>query len=101
MQRLSLYKLSGLELARTRDIVKRIYQQLLPAVLRHNIGEFFTPEWLVEFTLDRVGYNGKDILQSKFLDPCCGSGNFIIHAIEGYKEQARAEHWSDERILKG
>lgn len=101
MQRLSLYRLSGLRLSQTRDVIKRIYQQLLPPVLRHNIGEFFTPEWLVEFTLDRVGYRGADILQKKFLDPCCGSGNFLIHAIERYKEQAQAANWTSQEILRG
>lgn len=101
MRRLSLYRLSGLELSHTRDIVKRAYQQLVPPVLRHNIGEYFTPEWLVEFTLDRVGYQGPDILDKKLLDPCCGSGNFLIHAIDRYKEHARASDWDDATILRG
>lgn len=65
MQRLSLYRLSRLQLGRTRDIVKRVYQQLVPSALRHNIGEFFTPEWLVEFTLDRVAYRGRTVLRRK------------------------------------
>jgi hypothetical protein len=101
MQRLSLYKLSGLRLSQTRDVIKRIYQQLLPSFLRHNIGEFFTPEWLVEFTLNRVEYRGNRILEAKLLDPCCGSGNFLIHAIELYKKQARARGWNVGKILKG
>ena len=101
MQRVSLYRLRGLELGRTRDIVKRVYQQLVPAALRHNIGEYFTPEWLVEFTLDRAAYRGPDILQKKYLDPCCGSGNFLIHAISRYKAYARADGWDDAKILQG
>ncbi len=101
MQRISLYRLRGLELARTRDIVKRVYQQLVPAALRHNIGEYFTPEWLVEFTLDRAAYHGPDILQKKYLDPCCGSGNFLIHAISRYKASARAAGWDDAKVLQG
>jgi hypothetical protein len=101
MNRLSLYKLSGLSLIRTRDVIKRIYQQLLPAVLRHNIGEFFTPEWLVEFTLDRVGYRGAEILSKRILDPCCGSGTFLIHAIERFKKQAKTQGWDEQATLKG
>ncbi|MBM4447545.1 MAG: hypothetical protein FJ023_09445 [Chloroflexi bacterium] len=101
MRRISLYRLTGLELTRTRDIVKRVYQQLVPKVLRHNIGEFFTPEWLVEFTLDRIGYQDDSILAEKFLDPCCGSGNFLIHAIERYKQQARVAGWENTKTLQG
>lgn len=101
MHRLSLYRLSDLQLTRTRDVVKRIYQQLVPAALRHNIGEYFTPEWLVEFTLDRAGYNGAEILNKKYLDPCCGSGNFLIHAISRYKIQAQAAGWNNTEILQG
>ncbi len=89
-----------LPLSRTRDIVKRVYQQLVPAALRHNIGEYFTPEWLVEFTLNRVGYQGYPILTNKFLDPCCGSGNFLIHAIERYKTEAQASGYDKATILK-
>ncbi|HMG73774.1 MAG TPA: N-6 DNA methylase [Pyrinomonadaceae bacterium] len=101
MNRLGLYKLSGLSLSSTRDVIKRIYQELLPPVLRHNIGEFFTPEWLVEFTLTRVGYRGKKILDNRILDPCCGSGTFLIHAIELYKKQAQKQGWNRQQILKG
>ncbi len=100
MQRLKLYRLNGLQLRRTRDIVKRVYQQLVPASLRHHIGEYFTPEWLVEFTLDGVDYSGTDILDRKFLDPCCGSGNFVIHAIDRYKAQARSAGWDNAWTLK-
>ncbi len=82
LERLILYRLSNLQLGRTRDVVKHVYQQLVPIALRHNIGEYFTPEWLVEFTMDRAGYNGAELLKKKYLDPCCGSGNFLIHAID-------------------
>jgi SAM-dependent methyltransferase len=100
MQLVSLYRLTGLQLTRTRDVVKRVYQQLVPRALRHNIGEFFTPEWLVEFTLDHTGYQNDAILEEKFLDPCCGSGNFLIHAIERYKERARVAGWNSTKILQ-
>ena len=101
MQRISLYRLTSLQLSQTRDIVKRLYQQLVPPALRHNIGEYFTPEWLVEFTLDRSGYCGADILSKKLLDPCCGSGNFLIHAIERYKRQAQLTGWDEAKTLQG
>lgn len=99
--RVLLYKLSGLRLDQTRDLVKRLYQSLVPATLRHNIGEYFTPEWLVEFTLMRAGYRGRAILDARVLDPCCGSGNFLIHAIAQYKAEALAQGWEPPQILTG
>jgi len=74
---------------RIRDVVKATYQNLVPDALRKNIGEFYTPEWLVEFVLDQTGYKGKGILGKKLLDPCCGSGNFLIHAIARYKAEGK------------
>ena len=40
-------------------------------------GEVFTPEWLVEAMLDLVKDEAQRI-DSRFLEPACGSGNFLI-----------------------
>ncbi len=68
------------------DFIRETYEGLVPAVLRHNLGEFYTPRWLVEFTLDRAGYKGGAVMGKKLIDPCCGSGGFLIHAIARYRE---------------
>ena len=39
-------------------------------------GEVFTPEWLVEAMLDLVK-DESERLDSRFLEPACGSGNFL------------------------
>lgn len=39
-------------------------------------GEVFTPEWLVEAMLDLVK-DETERLDSRFLEPACGSGNFL------------------------
>ena len=82
------------------DTIKHLYENLVPEPLRKNIGEFYTPEWLVEFTLDQVGYTGEEILGKKILDPTCGSGNFLIHAIQRYKQQAFSQDIADEQVLE-
>jgi len=101
LSQIALYRLRNLRLEKTRDVIKRIYQQLVPSSLRHDLGEYFTPEWLVEFTLNKIGYSGPDILDQKFLDPCCGSGTFLIHAIDRYKQEARRAGWDTSQILTG
>jgi hypothetical protein len=72
---------------RVIDAIKNLYESLTPEVLRKNIGEFYTPKWLVEFTLDETGYKVGAIGNQKFLDPTCGSGNFVIHAIERVRSE--------------
>lgn len=40
-------------------------------------GEVFTPPWLVEAMLDLVK-NETERIDSRFLEPACGSGNFLV-----------------------
>jgi hypothetical protein len=44
-------------------------------------GEVFTPEWLVEDMLNLVGDESERI-DSRFLEPACGSGNFLVKVLE-------------------
>ena len=39
-------------------------------------GEVFTPSWMVEDMLDLVKFE-TDRIDSRFLEPACGSGNFL------------------------
>src|SRR6266568_4446617 len=44
-------------------------------------GEVFTPPWLVEKMLDLVkGETGR--IDSRFLEPACGSGNFLVPVLQ-------------------
>lgn len=63
----------------SRDLLKHLYQQLIPRTVRHDMGEYYTPDWLADHTLDEIGYIGKP--ESRLLDPACGSGTFLIMAI--------------------
>jgi hypothetical protein len=44
-------------------------------------GEVFTPEWMVEAMLDLVKGETERI-DSRFLEPACGSGNFIVRILQ-------------------
>ncbi|MFC1986517.1 N-6 DNA methylase [Chloroflexota bacterium] len=43
-------------------------------------GEVFTPEWIVEAMLDLVK-DETDRIDSRFLEPACGSGNFLVSVL--------------------
>jgi N-6 DNA Methylase len=64
---------------RARDLMKDLFQTLLPRSLRHRLGEYYTPDWLAEYVLDQVSYNGDP--SKTLLDPACGSGTFLVAAI--------------------
>lgn len=78
LTKLSSYMMEDLTTAQTNDVLKRFYQNLVPQVLRKSLGEFYTPDWLVEVALDKVVGNFEDL---RLLDPTCGSASFLISAI--------------------
>lgn len=80
-----------------RDVLKRVYQSLIPRGLRHLMGEYYTPDWLVDFTIEKSGYTFD--IDSTALDPTCGSGTFLTHLIAGINEKY-SEISSAERILR-
>jgi len=44
-------------------------------------GEVFTPAWMVDAMLDLVK-NESERIDSRFLEPACGSGNFIVKVLQ-------------------
>jgi SAM-dependent methyltransferase len=70
----------------TRDLLKKLYQYLVPKKLRHDLGEFYTPDWLAEHLLNQLEYTGD--LEKRVLDPACGSGTFLVLATRRMKEWA-------------
>lgn len=73
----------------TRDLLKKLYQYLVPQIVRHKLGEYYTPDWLAELTLNEVGYDGNTL--KRLLDPSCGSGTFLVLAIQRAKQYGK-EH---------
>ncbi len=44
-------------------------------------GEVFTPAWMVDAMLDLVK-DETDRIDSRFLEPACGSGNFLVNVLQ-------------------
>jgi hypothetical protein len=68
----------------TRDLLKRLYQYLVPDIVRHHLGEYYTPDWLAELVLNEAGYRGDT--RNRVLDPACGSGTFLVLVIQRARE---------------
>jgi type I restriction-modification system DNA methylase subunit len=61
------------------DLLGVIYQGLLTEGAKSKLGSFYTPSKIVIDALKSLGDQG-----GKFLDPCCGTGQFLLHAQRTY-----------------
>ena len=61
-------------------------------------GEVFTPEWLVDAMLDLVKGETERI-DSRFLEPACGSGNFLVRVLQRKLAAVEAK-FSDSEFQK-
>src|SRR5699024_1410350 len=62
------------------------YETIIPKELRHALGEYYTPDWLAEYTIkETIKYSNKNQKYVKVLDPTCGSGTFIFKYIQNLK----------------
>ncbi len=55
-------------------------------------GQYFTPRELVEFCVQMTQPSAKD----RVLDPCCGSGGFLLHALDAVRNEANRKHQVNE-----
>jgi hypothetical protein len=85
-----------LEPEHTRDLLKKLYQYLIPKKLRHDLGEYYTPDWLAERLLIQIGYDGD--IKKRLLDPACGSGTFPVLALRRLRQWA-ADHMIEPAII--
>lgn len=93
--KLALYRTDRLE--RQRDTLRDFYQDLVPQSLRRSLGEFYTPDWLVDFAVSKVASG--DILGRRFLDPTCGSGSFLIEIIRRKRAAAIGAKLAPRELL--
>ncbi|MEM4898480.1 MAG: N-6 DNA methylase, partial [Pyrobaculum sp.] len=95
-----------LEPEQARDLLKRLYQHLVPRDLRHKLGEYYTPDWLADLLLDEAGLTSENFekmgkedlykpLKIRVLDPACGSGTFLVRYIARLRDYAR-EHYLED-----
>ena len=86
LTQLALYRMDDLSAARSHDVLKSFYQALVPETLRKALGEFYTPDWLVDVTCDRANVSKWGTV--RVLDPTCGSGSFLLEVIKRKREAA-------------
>lgn len=83
-----------------RDTLKDLYHAVIPRDIRHDFGEYYTPDWLARAVCEQVmdadwranviqaAVHG-ELDGAAVLDPACGSGTFLYHAVQLLLETAR------------
>jgi type I restriction-modification system DNA methylase subunit len=80
----------------SEDVLKELYQGLVDPKDRHDLGEYYTPDWLAARMCNALlSKSGEDAV----LDPACGSGTFLYQAIQHKKKHLPATRQSLEKIL--
>ncbi len=80
------FDFSQLSSPQSGDLLGILYQRYFDPETRKALGEFYTPPEIVAFILDEIGYTHDNpaIRTARLLDPACGSGTFLIHAIRRF-----------------
>jgi hypothetical protein len=79
------------------DVLKGLYEGLIDPAQRRDLGEYYTPDWLAAKMVAEVLH---DPLEATVLDPACGSGTFLFHAVRRLLAAAREAGWSDARTVR-
>jgi hypothetical protein len=69
------------------DVLKALYESLMDPEQRRDLGEYYTPDWLAAKLVRRAILKP---LESRVLDPACGSGTFLFHAIRHLRAAGEA-----------
>jgi hypothetical protein len=93
-RRLAVFSWDAVE----HDVMKVLYESVIAAAERHSLGEYYTPDWLAE---EIVRASIDEPLDLRALDPACGSGTFLFHAVRHYLVAADAAGLSNAEAIVG
>jgi len=83
-----------------RDILGKLYEKYLPKEERKRLGEFYTPDEVIDYILDAVGYSPDEEIEGKdLLDPACGSGGFLVRALNRLIDRYRMKGLGPKEML--
>jgi type I restriction enzyme M protein len=83
-----------------RDAIGDAFEVFIGPALRGAEGQFFTPRNVVRMMVEILGPTPGD----KIIDPACGSGGFLIGALERVwrelRDQAKRKGWTEKQLFK-
>lgn len=69
------------------DVLKSLYETLVDPEQRHDLGEYYTPDWLAARICGEAIDRPR---QQRVVDPACGSGTFLFHAVRRFLDAAES-----------
>lgn len=70
------------------DLLGDLYQHYFDPETRKALGEFYTPQPVIDYIMDGVDYN-VGVSGERLIDPSCGSGTFLVEAVKRYIEDVK------------
>jgi type I restriction enzyme M protein len=84
--------LQGISLDKTDLDTKGVaFEHFMEDFFKGKSGQFFTPRLIVNFAIAMMDIGNEDLV----LDPACGSGGFLLHALDAVRRQAE-EFYPDD-----
>lgn len=78
------------------DIKGRVFENLLSKQFKGSRGQYFTPKDIVEF----INTISQPMPNEKIIDPCCGSGRFIIEAYQKVWKLIEERYRGDKKEIE-
>lgn len=103
VERLADYDPATLDLAPapTQDLLKKLYHRLVSPHIRKALGEYYTPDWLAQRVLNMLdGGQFRGDPDVRLLDPICGSGTFLVMAINAIRRNSIAQSLASGDLLR-
>ena len=93
--------IEGINLSKTDLDTKGVaFETFMDGFFKGHFGQYFTPREIIDFMVQMM----KPQNHERVLDPACGSGGFLLHALDYVREEAndyhedpidRFKHWHD------
>ncbi|QSX06041.1 Eco57I restriction-modification methylase domain-containing protein [Sedimentibacter sp. zth1] len=71
--------------------IAMLYEYLLSGSDKKTLGQVYTPQYIIEGMVDSLFENSSVSLDSKFLDPACGGGYFLIYIFTKLKDYFKSK----------
>ncbi|MEW9502590.1 N-6 DNA methylase [Jeotgalibacillus marinus] len=76
--------------AKHEDFLGQIYQALVTLDVRKKQGSYYTPHYIMKEMIQTIDFSAfKE--SAMIIDPCCGSGNFLIECFHQLKQHVPSE----------
>jgi len=79
------------------DYLGQLYEIFFRFTGGNTIGQFFTPRHITRFMVDLCGVSKRDVV----VDPACGTGGFLISAIQRMAENRPLTHDQINALVRG